>query len=75
MDDQKGVSDLELPLCGHDLGVGAADPDAGVQAGAVVSLHDVSPVHLVIVIITIIFIINTIIIIIVILTLSAPTPQ
>ena len=73
MDDQKGVSDLELPLCGHDLGVGAADPDAGVQTGAVVSLHDVSPVHLVVIVIIIIIII--IIIITVILTLSAPTPQ
>ena len=42
-------SDLELPLGGHDLGVGAADPDAGVQTGAVVSLHDVAAVHLVII--------------------------
>ena len=37
---------LELPLGGHHLGVGAADPDAGVQTGAVVSLHNVTPIHL-----------------------------
>merc|ERR1719486_1432503 len=36
-----GRADLELPLGGHDLGVGATDPDAGIQTGAVVSLHDV----------------------------------
>ena len=40
------ITDLELPLGGHDLGVGAADPDPGVETGAVVSLHDVPAVHL-----------------------------
>ena len=44
--DAKGGPHLELPLGGHHLGVGAADPDAGVQTGAVVSLHNVTPVHL-----------------------------
>ena len=40
-------SNLELPLGGHDLGVGAGDVDAGVHAGAVVRLHDVTTVDLV----------------------------
>ena len=44
--DAKGGPHLELPLGGHHLGVGAADSDAGVQTGAVVSLHNVTPVHL-----------------------------
>jgi hypothetical protein len=35
-------ADLEFPLSGHDLGVGARDVDLGVQAGAVVSLDDVT---------------------------------
>jgi hypothetical protein len=35
-------ADLVLPLGGHDLGVGAGDVDAGVQAGLVVSLDDVT---------------------------------
>lgn len=32
---------LEFPLGGHDLGVCPRDLDAGVQAGPVVSLHDI----------------------------------
>merc|ERR1719411_2255793 len=39
--------DLVLPLGRHDLGVGAGDPDAGIETGAVVSLHNVPAVHLV----------------------------
>lgn len=39
-------ADLELPLGGHDLGVGAGDLDAGVQAGLEVSLDDISAVDL-----------------------------
>lgn len=35
-------ADLELPLAGHDLGVGARDLDAGVKAGLVVGLDDVT---------------------------------
>lgn len=35
-------SDLELPLCGHDLGVGAGDVDTGIQASLVVGLNDVA---------------------------------
>jgi len=35
-------SDLELPLRGHDLGVGAANLDTGVEAGLVVGLDDVA---------------------------------
>ncbi len=38
--------DLELPLRGHDLRVGAADVDPGVEGGAVVGLQHVAPVHL-----------------------------
>jgi len=34
-------ADLELPLAGHDLSVGAADLDSGVEAGLVVGLNDV----------------------------------
>merc|ERR1719150_901937 len=40
-------SDLVLPLCGHHLGVGAGDPDPGIETGAVVSLHNVPSVDLV----------------------------
>merc|ERR1719150_3634922 len=40
-------SDLVLPLCGHHLGVGAGDPDPGIETGAVVSLHNVPAVDLV----------------------------
>lgn len=40
-------SDLELPLCRHDLGVGSGNVDAGVQARPVVGLDDVSAVDLV----------------------------
>lgn len=35
-------TDLELPLGGHDLGVGAGDVDASVQACLVVRLYDVT---------------------------------
>lgn len=35
-------TDLELPLGGHDLGVGAGDVDASVQACLVVCLDDVT---------------------------------
>jgi len=35
-------ADLVLPLGGHNLGVGAGDLDAGVQAALVVSLDDVT---------------------------------
>lgn len=35
-------ADLELPLGGHHLGVGARDLDAGVQAALVVGLDDVA---------------------------------
>lgn len=35
-------ADLVLPLSGHDLGVGAGDVDAGVQAGLVVGVDDVA---------------------------------
>lgn len=35
-------TDLELPLSGHDLGVGARDVDASVQACLVVCLNDVT---------------------------------
>lgn len=35
-------ADLELPLSRHDLSVGARDLDAGVQAGLVVGLDDVT---------------------------------
>jgi hypothetical protein len=35
-------ANLELPLGGHDLGVGARDLDAGVQAGAEVGLDNVA---------------------------------
>ena len=33
---------MELPLGGHDLGVGTRDLDAGIQAGLVVSLDDIA---------------------------------
>lgn len=35
-------ADLELPLGGHDLGVGTRNVDTSVQAGLVVSLDDVT---------------------------------
>ena len=35
-------TDLELPLTGHDLGVGARDLDTRVEAGLVVGLNDVT---------------------------------
>jgi hypothetical protein len=35
-------ADLELPLAGHDLGVGAGDLDTRVEAGLVVGLDDVT---------------------------------
>ncbi len=35
-------ADLELPLGGHDLGVGAGDEKAGVEAGLVVSLDNIA---------------------------------
>jgi hypothetical protein len=35
-------ADLELPLTGHDLGVSTRDLDAGVKAGLVVGLNDVT---------------------------------
>ena len=40
-------SNLELPLGGHDLGVGARDLDAGVKTRSVVSFDDVSTVDVV----------------------------
>lgn len=36
------TTDLVLPLRGHDLGVGAADLQAGVHAGLEVRLHNVA---------------------------------
>ena len=39
--------DLELPLAHHDLGVGALDADAGIDAGRRVELDDLPPRHLV----------------------------
>ena len=33
---------LELPLCWHDLGVDARDPDAGKHTALEVRLHDVA---------------------------------
>lgn len=39
-------TNLVLPLSGHDLGVDTGDVDAGVQAGLVVSLNDVTAVDL-----------------------------
>jgi hypothetical protein len=44
--DTEAGTDLELPLGGHDLGVGTGDLDAGVQARLVVSLDDVTAVDL-----------------------------
>ena len=38
-------ANLELGLRAHDLGVGARDFDAGVQAGFVVGIHDVATDH------------------------------
>jgi hypothetical protein len=38
----KTWTNLELPLGGHDLGVGTGDLDTGVQASLVVSLDDIS---------------------------------
>lgn len=35
-------ADLELPLGGHDLGVGTRDLDTGVEAAAVVGLHNIT---------------------------------
>lgn len=35
-------ADLELPLGGHDLGIGAGDFDAGVEAGLVVRLDNIT---------------------------------
>lgn len=35
-------ANLELPLGRHDLGVGAGDADAGVQAGLVMCLDDIA---------------------------------
>lgn len=35
-------TDLELPLCGHDLGVGARDLDAGIEASLVMRLDDIT---------------------------------
>lgn len=35
-------ADLELPLGGHDLGVGSRDLDTGVEAAAVVCLHNIT---------------------------------
>lgn len=35
-------ANLELPLGGHDLGVGARDADASVETGLVVGLDDVA---------------------------------
>ncbi len=40
-------ADLELPLAHHDLGVGALDAQAGVDAGGRVALDDLPPRHLV----------------------------
>merc|ERR1719242_2210275 len=45
--DTFGWPDLVLPLCRHDLGVGARDSDPGVETCAVVSLHNVPAVDLV----------------------------
>ena len=43
--DPLGGPHLELPLGRHHLGVLPADPDAGVEAGPVVRLHDVPAEH------------------------------
>lgn len=40
--DARAGTDLVLPLSRHDLGVGAGDVDASVQAGLVVSLNNVT---------------------------------
>ena len=41
-------SDLELPLGGHDLGVGSRDLNAGVEASSVVSLNNIATVDIVV---------------------------
>merc|ERR1719452_14097 len=38
---------LELPLCWHNLSIGARDADTSVQAAPVVGLHHVPTIHLV----------------------------
>jgi len=35
-------ADLEFPLSGHNLGIGARDENTSIQAGLVMSLHDIS---------------------------------
>lgn len=40
--DADAGADLELPLSGHDLGVGARDADTGIETGLVVSLDNVT---------------------------------
>lgn len=40
--DSAAGTDLELPLGGHDLGVGAGDLDASIEAGLVMRLDDVT---------------------------------
>lgn len=40
--DADAGADLELPLGGHDFGVGSRDLNAGVQAGAVVRFDNVA---------------------------------
>lgn len=44
--DARAGADLVLPLRGHDLSVDTGDVDAGVQAGTVVSLNNVTAVDL-----------------------------
>jgi hypothetical protein len=44
--DARAGADLVLPLGGHDLSVDTGDVDTGIQAGAVVSLDDVTAVDL-----------------------------
>lgn len=40
--DADARADLELPLSGHHLGVGARDADTSVETGLVVSLDDIT---------------------------------
>ena len=44
--DGVGRADLEFPLAGHDLGVGAGDGQTGIDAGLRVLLDQVAAVDL-----------------------------
>jgi len=43
--DSLSGTDLILPLCRHDLGICTGHPDAGIQAGSVVSLNNIATVN------------------------------